>query len=281
MNRREFLAASAAAPLAALLRAPADKAACSSLLLYKQPFETAARTIAGLGYRFIDVSLMRWAAHGRVDALAADFDAERSRLSGLLESHGLGVSNLTFDAVDTRKDFDADYLPAFGLVADLAKALGTGLVNLMAPKPSLPWKECVRRLSRCVEAAAARGVKLSVETHVNQITEMPADAVRLCREVKGLGLTLDPCHFHAGRNQGKSFDETYSFAYGTGLRASGRTPKELQVPWGEGPIDFAEVVRNLVRAGYEGYFVSEYLEGYGGIDAVPEARRFLEWIRAL
>jgi sugar phosphate isomerase/epimerase len=246
-----------------------------------QPLETAAEKIAGLGYRYVDVSCMNWAAHVDVQALLANFEKEADRVAGILADHGLGVSNLTFDAVDSwEQGFDA-WLEGFARVVALAERLETTLVNLMAPAASFAWDEAVARLGRAVEAGDARGVRVSVETHVDQMTERPADAVRLCREVPGLGLTLDPSHYFAGPNQGRPFDEAYALAYGTGLRAGGTTKDQLQVPWGEGPVDFREVVTKLEGAGYTGYYVAEYLEDYSPENPLVESAKVLAWLRRL
>jgi sugar phosphate isomerase/epimerase len=281
MDRRQFLATAAIASLGAAQakRSVADRAACSSLVQRMQPFETAAAKIAGLGYRFVDVSCMGWAPHADVEALLGDFQKEADRVAGILHDHRLAASNLTFDAVDEWEAGFDPYLEGFGRVVALAERLETTLVNLMAPKATFAWDEAVVRLARVVEIAGARGVRVSVETHVDQLTEQPADAIRLCREVKGLGLTLDPSHFFAGKNQGKPFDEVYALAYGTGLRAAGRTKEELQKGWGEGPIDFREVVGKLEKAGYAGYYVAEYLEAFGPVEPLEESAELLAWLR--
>jgi sugar phosphate isomerase/epimerase len=281
MDRRQFLAATGGASLVAAQkkRSVGERAACSSLAQRMQPLEVAAERIAGLGYRSVDVSCMNWAAHVDVQTLLTDFDKEADRVAGILADHRLGVSNLTFDAVDSwEAGFDA-WIGGFASVAALGERLETTLVNLMAPAASFAWDEAVARLARAVEAAGARGVRVSVETHVDQMTERPADAVRLCREVPGLGLTLDPSHFFAGPNQGQPFDGAYALAYGTGIRAGGTRKDQLQVPWGEGPVDFQEVVGKLEDAGYTGYYVAEYLEDYSPEDPLVESEKVLAWLR--
>lgn len=281
MDRRQFLAAAGGAGLIAAQRkrSVGDRAACSSLAQRMQPFEVAAEKIAGLGYRSVDVSCMNWAAHVDVQALLVDFERESDRVAGILTDHRLGVSNLTFDAVDSwEAGFDA-WLEGFARVVALAERLETTLVNLMAPAASFAWEEAVTRLARAVEAGEARGVRVSVETHVDQLTERPAEAIRLCREVPGLGLTLDPSHFFAGENQGQPFDEAYALAYGTGIRAGGTTKDELQKPWGTGPTDFREVVTKLEAAGYTGYYVAEYLEDFSPEDPLVESAKVLTWLR--
>ena len=96
-----------------------------------------------------------------------------------------------------------------------------------------------------------------------------------------MGLTLDPSHYYAGPNQGVPFDDLYPLTRGTGFRAGGMSWKTIQLPWLQGPIDFAGIVRGLEAAGYDGFYVAEYIEGFNDVDAVAESRRFLEWLRGL
>jgi len=151
----------------------------------------------------------------------------------------------------------------------------------MAPSKKVDLQDQIVKLRRLQAMAAAGGVQLTVETHVGQVTEFPADAVNLCKEVPGLGLTLDPGHYYAGPNQGKPFDQVYPLVRGTGFRAGGSSRDTIQMPWGEGPIDFTKVVRDLEAAGYKGFYVAEYLEGLGDVDPLPECRKFLEWGKGL
>ena len=37
----------------------------------------------------------------------------------------------------------------------------------------------------------------------------------------------------------------------------------------------------LEAAGYQGFYVAEYIEGFNDVDPLVESRRFLEWIRGL
>jgi sugar phosphate isomerase/epimerase len=255
----------------------AERAACSSLCQAKQPAEKALPAVAAMGFRWVDLSCLSWAPHVSIEALVGDFEKEAARVESLLAASSLGVANLTFDAVEIRP-FDR-YRKEFEAVVKLAVRLKTRLINLMAPSLNADWKDQVEELRVLQEIAARSGVTLTVETHTNQVTERPDVAVKLCKEVPGLGLTLDPSHYYAGPHQGGSFDELYPLARGTGLRAGGMSWEKVQLPWGEGPIDFALVVRKLEAAGYKGYYAAEYIEGFNQVDALAESRKFLEWVR--
>ena len=119
------------------------------------------------------------------------------------------------------------------------------------------------RLRDLLPVALGRGVQLTVETHVGRLTEVPEVAVRLCREAEGVGLTLDPSHFHAGPNQGADFTAVFPYVRHVHLRDAGTRWEEIQVPAGSGEVDFDALVRGLHGAGYEGKFAIEY------IDSIP------------
>jgi len=264
----------------------AEYASCSSLCQVRQPLEKAAEVIAGMGYKYLDLSCLHWPPsppHVNVTELLKDFDQEASRVEKVLSRNRLRVSNLTFDGINPAADARRweDYTRRFDAVMRLAVRLNGRLVNLMAPPKGADKQAAAEKLRLLQKTAEKYKIKLTLETHTGQLTEFPADAVRLCRKVPGLGLTLDPSHYYAGPNQGKSFDEVYPYVQGTGFRAGGMEWKTVQMPWGSGPIDFVENVRKLEAQGYDGFYVCEYIEGFNELDAVEQSRRFLSWIRSL
>jgi len=256
-----------------------ERIACSSLCQYKHPVEEAFKTIADMGYRWVDLSCLNWAPHVAVPKLVENFEQEAARVEAALKASGLRVANLTFDAVETRPY--EQYEREFQAVVKLAARLKARLINLMAPSTKADRQDQVEKLRKLQAIAAQAGVILTLETHCNQITERPADALWLCQQVPGLGLTLDPSHYYAGPNQGAGFDALYPLVQGTGFRAGGMSWAQIQLPWGEGPIDFAAIVRKLEAAGYQGFYVTEYIEGFNQLDPLVESRKFIAWAKTL
>jgi sugar phosphate isomerase/epimerase len=256
-----------------------DRIGCSSLVQCKQSTEKAFKVIADLGFQWVDLSCLNWAPHVKVPDLVKDFDAEAKRVETALANNGLRVANLTFDNVEVLPW--EEYQRQFEAVVKLAVRLKARLINLMAASPKVDRNDYVAKLAKLQAIAEKAGVLLTLETHCNQITERPADAAWLCQQVPGLGLTLDPSHYFAGPNQGASYTNLMPLVQGTGFRAGGMSWAEIQLRWGEGPINFTAIVRQLEAAGYKGFYVTEYIEGFGKPDAVEEARRFLEWAKKL
>jgi sugar phosphate isomerase/epimerase len=253
-----------------------DRVSCSSLCQAKQPLDVALKRIAGIGYKNVDLAALSWCPHVSPPALVADFNKEATRVESALAASHMRVSNCTFDAMEQRP-FD-EYEKQFDALVRFAARSKAGLINIMAPGVKANRPDAVAKL-RKLEAIASRShIMLTLETHTNQITERPADAAWLCDQVPGLGLTLDPSHYYAGPNQGASFDQLYPLTRGTGLRAGGMNWATVQLPWGEGPIDFAAIIRSLEKAGYKGFYETEYIEGFNRVDALRETRRFREWM---
>jgi sugar phosphate isomerase/epimerase len=190
---------------------------------------------------------------------------EAGRIAGLIQrlemkrvsacNAGLGPG----DPVEGRRRLAA--------VCDLAAALTVPVITIPAARQGTPIDAEVGRLHSLVAVAADAGVQLTVETHINQLTERPDVAVQLCQAVPGLGLTLDASHFYAGPNQGADYGAIFPYVRHVHLRDAGRDPAHLQVPAGSGLVDFRRLVDGLHAAGYEGKFAIEY------IDTIPIVAR--------
>ncbi|NLE56733.1 MAG: TIM barrel protein [Planctomycetes bacterium] len=206
---------------------PFERASCSTLVKAKQPLEPALKTVAHLGFKYADVMCLSWTPHVNVDALVKDFDTEAARVAKALADNKLKVSNLTFDGIET-KPFD-EYKTRFTAVVKLAVRLKAPLINIMAPPAKSDRADMMAKLKVIHRIAADSGIKLTLETHMGQMTEIPADAEKICKEIPGLGLTLDPSHYYAGPNQGKCFDNLYPYVMNTGFRAGGMKWEDIQM----------------------------------------------------
>jgi sugar phosphate isomerase/epimerase len=234
----------------------------STLGWSKQSLEEAVAGVAALEFGQIDLALHEGWAHVNPSELAAGGPAEvrrqAERVRGLIARHEMkrvaacNVGLRTADADEQQRRLEA--------VCDLARALEVPVITIGASKRGTPLDDEVARLWRLVPVAAERGVQLTVETHTNQVTELPADAVALCRAVDGLGLTLDASHFHAGPNQGANFHAVLPFVRHVHLRDARSDWAHVQVLAGSGLVDFNTIVRRLHELGYEGKFAIEYID---------------------
>ena len=239
----------------------------STLGWSRQPLEAAIAGIAALEFGQADLAVLEGWAHIAPSALA-DGGGERvrreaDRIRRLLDQHEM--RRVSAFNVGLRTDDPAEQRRRLAAVCDLAAALEVPVITLGAARRGTPLAGEVQRLKGLVPVAADRGVQLTVETHVNQITELPAVAAELCAAVGRLGLTLDASHFYAGPNQGADFSAALPHVRHVQLRDAGSDWEHIQMPAGSGRVDFGWIVSRLHAAGYQGKFAIEY------IDTIPIA----------
>src|SRR5262249_31325575 len=109
----------------------------------------------------------------------------------------------------------------------------------------------VSRLTDWVKIASADGVILTIETNAATLTADPAVALHLCQSVRGLGITLDPSHYHTGTGGPADYDALYPYVRHVRLRDSGPGPDQFQVQVGQGDVEYGRIVNQLDRCHYD------------------------------
>jgi sugar phosphate isomerase/epimerase len=220
--------------------------ACSTLCFAREPLETALRQIAELEFDKFELALVEDGQHLRPSEAG---DNPEAALQRLRSGPSLIPSSLHIDfgAVDwslpvTRKRFDG--------LSRLAKLLSVAVLTIPAAPLGTPVAEEVKRLSSLVSNAMHEGLVLALLTHAETLTVDPQVAVELCQAVPGLGLTLDPSHFLQGPNPNVDYDIVFPYVQNVHLRDTGLVPGEFQVRVGQGQIEYARVVTQLQRYGY-------------------------------
>jgi sugar phosphate isomerase/epimerase len=219
---------------------------CSTLCFATEPLETALRRIAELEFDKFELALLEDGQHMRPSEAGDDPEAALQRLrSGpsLIPS----ALHIDFGAVDwslaeTRKRFDG--------LSRLAKLLSVAVLTIPASPSGTPVALEVKRLSSLVKSATREGLVLALLTHAETLTADPQVAVELCQAVPGLGLTLDPSHYLQGPNPGVDYDIVFPYVHNVHLRDTGLAPGEFQVRVGQGQVEYARVVTQLQRYGY-------------------------------
>ncbi|MCC7336313.1 MAG: sugar phosphate isomerase/epimerase [Pirellulaceae bacterium] len=159
-------------------------------------------------------------------------------------SHRLEVCSYDVH-IDAKGD---EYFQHFEAVCRLGKA--TKVVTLTVPSGELgvPFNEEVERLQRLVDVAEGEGVRVSMKTQIGRLSEDPDTVKVLCDNVKGLGITLDPSHFHCGPSSTKNLDKIMEYVFHVHLRDSKKN--QLQVRVGQGEIEYGKIVSQLSKVGY-------------------------------
>lgn len=248
---------------------PLSRVAASALAFSRLPLDEALERIARLGVPFVDLAFHEGWAHLFPSQVAAGVSAAIERVKAALSR--TGVVPISFNVGLGTSDPDEERR-RFAAVAEVARALGVRTLTLPAAPKGTPVEREIERLRRLVDIARPLEVNVTVETHVGQLTEEPAAAAHIARNVPGLGLTLDPSHYYAGPLQCGDFEAVLPFVRHVHLRDAGRSWDEIQLPVGSGRVEFRRLFELLRRQGYTGDFVAEYIDSIapGAVDVERE-----------
>lgn len=160
-----------------------------------------------------------------------------------------GSHRLEVCSYDVHIDAEGEaYFEQFGAVCRLGKA--TKVVTLTIPSCELgtPFNAEVERLQRLVEIAELEGVRVAMKSQIGRLSEDPDTVKVLCDNVKGLGLTLDPSHYHCGPYPNKNLDKIMPYVFHVHLKDSKKD--KLQVRVGQGEIEYGKITSQLAKVGY-------------------------------
>jgi sugar phosphate isomerase/epimerase len=216
--------------------------ACSSLCFGRYPLAQALHTIGELNFQKVDLAL-----HDRGPHLKpSDVVADPNRVAMLLKKANVSYAafHVEIDAAEADK-----YRDTLRAVCRLGRVLAVPLVNIPAAPAGSDVSAEVSRLTQLNRVAETEGVMLTVETHSQTLTANPAVAAELCRQVPGLGLTLDPSHYLIGAHSDQDYDNLFPFVRHVRLRDT--APDRLQVRVGQGQLEYGRIVSQLSRERYE------------------------------
>lgn len=142
--------------------------------------------------------------------------------------------------------------------------------------------ESAASLRPLLEAAAAAGVTLTIEAHVQSLVESPRLTLDLLREVPGLRLALDYSHFICLGFRQEEIDVLLPHAGHVHLRQA--RPGLLQTKFDQGTINFPVLLGELRASGYRGYLCLEnshqaYMDTWYD-DVLTETVRMRDLVRA-
>ncbi len=220
--------------------------ACSTLCFAQEPLEKALRQIAELEFDKYELAILEDGPHLRPSEVGEDPEAA---LAGLRRGPSLIPSaiHLDFGPVDwdstpTRRRFEG--------LCRFAKSLNVAVITLPAAPSGTPLDQEVKRLLTLQSVAMRDGLVLALVNHAETLTGDPQVALQLCKAVPGLALTLDPSHFLLSGHKEAEFDPLYPYVQNTHLRDTGKQPGEFQVRVGQGQVEYARIVAQLQRFGY-------------------------------
>jgi sugar phosphate isomerase/epimerase len=116
----------------------------------------------------------------------------------------------------------------------------------------------VMALRELVKISDDAGVRLNVEPCQPSVAEDPHDAMRLCEEVPGLGLTLDYSHFIDPGYDQSSVEPLHRLTRHVHARQA--APGKRVEAVDKGTIDFSRIISLLREQKFEGVVAVEYVD---------------------
>ncbi|MDI6911727.1 sugar phosphate isomerase/epimerase [Nocardioides sp.] len=248
------------------------KLSCADYTFPAVDHRQALRIIADLGFDGVDLGFFAGRSHVRPENCLTDPAAAGERAASAVREAGLVVADVFAQISD---DFHvgsvndpADLTRAAALDA-LMRCLDFAASTDAQGMTVLPgvhhegeeWEASFSRsvdaLEVLVAAAENRGLRLSVEPHVESLVATPVRASALIAAVPGLTLTLDPAHFVFSGHTAAEVDGLLDSVRHVQLR--GGAPGVLQASSSANVIDFGGLVAKLEQIGYDGWLATEYV----------------------
>jgi sugar phosphate isomerase/epimerase len=162
------------------------------------------------------------------------------------------------------------YFEKFTLACRLAKDCKIVVMTVHAAIPGTPFNEEIDRLRELVKIGVYHGVIVGIATEAGRITEMPDTVGSLCKNVKGLGVTLDPSHYIYNLAKPKEFESILPHVCHIRLRDT--TQKQFQTRIGQGVVEFGRLVVQLNKVEYRRALCVD-LAPLPGVDQFAELRK--------
>lgn len=244
---------------------------CTSFSFPLLPFATSLRQISLLGIPNVDLGAHADGPHLQPARIEADPAGEADMVRRAADAAGIGIADLfpTFGEgfrdrpINTPDpDVRAANRRRFAGFVEFCRRAGSPGITLLPGVvfPDLGQERsfalAVEGLREVVEMGRDAGLRVSIEAHLESVVEQPEQALALVEAVPGLQFTLDYSHFIAG---GIPAERVHPLLPHAGhFHARQAAPGHLQRPYGQGTIDFPDIVRRLREQGYPGRICIEY-----------------------
>ena len=141
-----------------------------------------------------------------------------------------------------------EYIEQFSAACRLAKDCKIAVITVHAAIPGTPFNEEIDRLRELVKIGIYHGVVVGIATEAGRITDTPDTVGSLCKNVKGLGVTLDPSHYIYNLPKPRDYESILQYVCHVRLRDT--TQKQFQTQIGQGIVDFGRLVTLLTNIDY-------------------------------
>ena len=234
----------------------------STECLPDMPLAAAMERLAELEFTAVELDVHEHGGHLTPAEVAANPEAAIAKCSDLQRLRPVAVS---FAAAESPFVYDH-----FSACCRLAKTLGVVTMVVESSELGTPFNGEIERLRKMVAIASGLGVVVAVKTSAGRMTQDAETTASLCRNVPGLGVTLDPSHFIHGHKKMASWEPILKYVSHVHLRDT--KPDTFQVRIGQGSVEYGKLVAQLERVGYKRALCA-HMPPMEGIDQVAELRK--------
>jgi len=164
-----------------------------------------------------------------------------------------------------------DVYERFEACCKLAKAIGVVILVVESSELGTPFNGEIERLRKLVSIASGAGQVVGVKTQSDRMTQDAETTASLCRNVPGLGVTLDPSYFIYGHGKKQaSWDPILQYVCHAHLRDT--KPDTFQVRIGQGNVEYGKLVAQLQRFNFNRALCA-HMPPLEGVDQTGELRK--------
>jgi sugar phosphate isomerase/epimerase len=202
----------------------------------------ALHTISELKFHKVDLAMHETGSQLKPSLVVAD----PAKTIAILKK-----SNLSFAAfhVEIGVTDPGTFQGRFRTICRIGRHLAVPVVNIPTAPQGSDLNAEVDRLAKLNAIAEAEGVILTIETNREHLTADPKTALELCRQIPGLGITLDPSHYLVEKIPDDHYDLLYPYVRHVRLRDT--APGKFQVMVGKGQLEYARIITCLERVNYQ------------------------------
>lgn len=216
---------------------------CSTLCFGAKPLEEVFASMVELQFQRYELILDENGPHLKPSAICDDFQ----KACNLLKSTpGLIPSAFT---VYLRSEDPSVTNQQLIAICKLARHCAVPVINIPASPIGTSIEMEIIRFREIVRLAASDGILVNLIMEQGTLGMDPQAVIRICREIKDLGVCLDPSLEVV--NPGIQMEDLYKFARHLHIRDTGKGISQYQVRIGQGQVDFGKIIHNLEKCNYK------------------------------
>ncbi len=209
----------------------------------ERPLDAAIEKLADLEFSHIEIGIHESGQHIK----PSDVRSDPARCYDIINStRRLTVGSLSLEIEGEGEE----YFDTFTKCCELAKLSKIVTLTVDSGEHGTPFNEEVERYKSLVKIAERHGVRVAMRSKVGNLSADPDTVSVICGHVEGLGLSLDPSHYHYNQPpETMTYEKLIRYVHNVYLRDS--TPQDLQVRVGQGIIEYGKLINLLRKVGYD------------------------------